>query len=303
MFNDFITALTGNILNIPIWFFWVLMTFLTGFSLNAFYRMGRWFQHARLIENVPTAKIRSAAQGYVELSGNAKLMDGPIIVSPLTGKSCVWYSYTIEEKVDTSSRDDHFSSHWRVIKQGQSDELFLLEDETGRCVIDPDDADVVISHKKTWHKRHVNPPRRYSEQLIRDGDPLYAIGFFKTVTDIEQQQTRQQVAHVLKQWKQDPGLLLHRFDHDRNQQLDPNEWEQARQAAESQVRREHGAKAKEEQLSVMMSSDVSDQTYILSSEPEDVLIRQYRWRALKSLLVFFILGAMAVWVFNVRFGL
>jgi hypothetical protein len=65
--------------------------------------------------------------------------------------------------------------------------------------------------------------------------------------------------------------------------------------------REHGAKAKEEQLSVMMSSNVSDQTYILSSV--DVLIRRYRWRALKSLLVFFILGAMAVWVFNVRFGL
>ena len=190
MFNDVITALTGNILKLPIWFFWELMAFLTGFSLNAFYRLFRWFQYARLIENVPTAKIRSAAQGYVELSGIAKLMDGPIIVSPLTGKTCVWYSYIIEEKADTSRTEGHFNSAWQIVEQGKSEELFLLKDETGHCVIDPDDADVVFSHSKMWHKRHVNPHRRYSEQLIRVGNPLYAIGFFKTVADIEQQQTR-----------------------------------------------------------------------------------------------------------------
>ena len=266
--------------------------------------MFSWFQHARVIENVPTAKIRSAAQGYVELSGIAKLMDGPVIVSPLTGRSCVWYSYTIEERVDTRRRDgSHSNSHWRVVERGRSDALFLLEDDTGRCVIDPDDADVYIRHQKTWHKRHVIPPRRYSEQLIRSGDPLYAIGFFKTVADIEQQQTREQVAHLLRQWKQDPGLLLHRFDHDRNGQLDTDEWEQARQTAENDIKREQGLQTKEAQLNVMMSSDVSDQTYILSSEPEAVLIKQYRWRALKSLGLFFILGSIAVWTFNIRFGL
>jgi hypothetical protein len=219
MFNDVITSLTGNILNIPIWFFWALMAFLTGFSLNAFYRLFRWIQYARLIENVPTAKIRSAAQGYVELSGIAKLMDGPIIMSPLTGKTCVWYSYIIEEKADTSRTEGHFNSARQIVEQGKSEELFLLEDETGCCVIDPD------------------------------------------------------------------------------------EWEKARLAAESDVRREQGLKASEEQLNVMMSSGLSDQVYILSSEPEAVLIRQSRWRALKSLRVFFVFGSVAVWLFNVRFGL
>lgn len=303
MLNSVITGLTGNISNMPVWFFSLLMTLLSGVGLNAFYRMCLWFQQAQLIENVPTAKIRSAAQGYLELSGIAKLMDGPVIVSPLTGKTCVWYSYKVEERVETSSKEGHYTRHWRVIKQGRSEELFLLEDETGRCIIDPDDADVYISHRKVWHKRHVNPARRYSEQLIRDGDPLYAIGFFKSVADIEQQQTRLQVAQTLRQWKQDPGLILHRFDTDRDGKLDVNEWDQARNAAESQVKREQGLKAKEEQLNVMMSSDVSDQTYILSSEPEAVLIRQYRWRALKSLVIFFIFGSLSVWAFNIRFGL
>ena len=98
-------------------------------------------------------------------------------------------------------------------------------------------------------------------------------------------------------------MLLHRFDQNRNNQLDPDEWERARLAAESDVSCEQGLKASEEQLNVMMSSDVSDQVYILSSEPEAVLIRQYRWRSLKSLGVFFVLTSVAIWLFNVRFGL
>ena len=38
----------------------------------------------RLIEDVPTAKVRSAHQGYVELIGRAVMMDGEPIVAPLS---------------------------------------------------------------------------------------------------------------------------------------------------------------------------------------------------------------------------
>lgn len=303
MLNEIIAGLAGNIRAMPDWFFWAFLAFFVGSSLFAFIKMFKWFRSARTIEAVPTAKIRSAAQGYVELSGTAQLMDGPVIVSPLTGRNCVWYSYVIEEKVTSYRSNGRSESHWRVVEQQRSEHLFLLEDDTGRCVIDPDDADVFIQHTKTWHKRHVSPPRRYSEQLIRAGDPLYAIGFFKTVADIEQQTTRQQVAELLRQWKQDPNQLQHRYDLDRNQQLDAQEWEQARLDAEKQVRRDQGAQTKYESLSVMMSSDVSDQAYILSSEPEHVLVRQYQWRAFKSLVWFFISGVIAVWAFNIRMSL
>lgn len=300
MFDGLIAVSSNSVLNMPPWLFWLSIIAISGFCLTAFYRMTRWFQQGQLMANIPTAKIRSAAQGYVELSGTAKLMDGPIIVSPLTGKSCVWYRYTIEERAHTRGRGGKSDSSWHVVERGRSDALFLLEDQTGQCVIDPDDADVTIGHNKTWHKRHVSPPRRYNEQLIRAGDPLYAIGFFKTVANIEQQQTRQQVAQVLNQWKQDPGQLLHQFDLDRNGQIDSDEWEQARQTAEREVHSQHGLQAKEAPLNVMMSSDVSDQAYILSSEPEAVLIKQYRQRALKSMLLFFMLGSLTIWALNTR---
>ena len=90
--------------------------------------------------------------------------------------------------------------------------------------------------------------------------------------------------------------------HDRNQHLDQQEWEQARQSAERQIKRQHGQREKETPLNVMTRSTVPEQVYILSSEPETVLIRQYQWRAVKSLLQFFTAGAIAVWIFNIRFG-
>ncbi|MFT7234535.1 MAG: hypothetical protein ACI9QV_000097, partial [Methylophagaceae bacterium] len=181
MFSHIVTVLAGNITNLPEGLFWALMSFLMVCTVNAFSRMSRRLHQAKKIANVPTAKIRSASQGYVELSGIAKLMESPLIVSPLTGKSCVWYRYKVEEKINTSLTKDNYSSEWRGVKQGLSEELFLLEDKIVRCIIDLDDADVYICYEKIWHQRHARSRRRYTEQLIRDGNPLYGVGFFKTV--------------------------------------------------------------------------------------------------------------------------
>ena len=52
----------------------------------------------RIIEDTPTSKIRSAAQGYVELVGYGQLMEGqPIVAHTLTGTICTWYDYSVDE--------------------------------------------------------------------------------------------------------------------------------------------------------------------------------------------------------------
>ena len=63
---------------------------LTG--LYIFFR--RWRQQ-RLVEDTPAARIRSAAQGYVRLSGRAQAADGKPLRAPLTGRRCVWWTYRI----------------------------------------------------------------------------------------------------------------------------------------------------------------------------------------------------------------
>ena len=303
MFDSIIASLEGNILHLSSTTFWLGFTVVSGLSLWAFYRMSWWYRHARMIENVPTAKIRSAAQGYVELSGRTKLMDGPVIISPLTGNTCVWYSYKIEERVNSFHRDKNSHSNWRVVQQKRSEELFILEDDTGRCVIDPDDADVIATNKKTWHKHQVIPPRRYTEELITEGELLYAIGLFKTVADVEDRKIRQQVAHLLRQWKNDPNQLIHLYDSNRDGELQVDEWENARKAADSHVRLEQGNREKLGQLSVLSSSTHQDQAFILSTISEQKLVKKYKWRARRTLLLFFVSGGIAVWALNVRLGM
>ncbi|HET8711057.1 MAG TPA: hypothetical protein VFM32_06765, partial [Spongiibacteraceae bacterium] len=86
---------------------------------------------ARTIEDTPTAKIRSAAQGYLSISGLASAIDNDIVIAPLTGQPCLWYHYTIE-RLDRG--DKH--SHWTTIERGTSEKLFAIDDTTGVCHVD-----------------------------------------------------------------------------------------------------------------------------------------------------------------------
>ncbi len=303
MLERVIASFERNIVQFGPTEFWIGLAVVSGIAIWSFYRMYRWYHYARLVENVPTAKIRSAAQGYVELIGQTRLMDGPVIVAPLSRKMCVWYRYKIEEKISRPNSNGMSNTHWRVVKQAISEELFLLEDDTGRCVIDPDGADVIVTNKTIWHKRHVIPPRRYTEELIIEGEPLYAIGLFKTVADIESQKLREQVAQLLRQWKNDPNQLLHQFDHDRNNELSSDEWEQARKMAERQIRLEQGQREKLEQLNVLQIGPHKDQAFILSTVSEQDLIKKYKWRAFRASLIFFITGSIAIWALNIRLGM
>src|SRR5690606_16652826 len=95
--------------------------------------MARQLRRARLIEDTPTSRIRSAPQGYVELTGFAREVaaaDTPLR-GPLTGKPCVWFRYRIE-RYQRGKR-----SGWHPVESGASAQWFELDDGSGRCWIDP----------------------------------------------------------------------------------------------------------------------------------------------------------------------
>lgn len=303
MLKDFVAALERNIIELEPLEFWIISSVFAVICLLTLYRMTRVLHQARLIENTPTAKIRSAVQGYVELNGQTLLMDGPVIMSPLSGKTCVWYRYKIEEKIERHEANGKSVSYWRVVKQETSGELFLLEDDTGRCVIDPDDADVIVTNKRRWYKNSSAVPRRYTEELISENEPLYAIGLFKTIANIERQKLKEQVSHLLRHWKRDPNQLLHEFDLNRDGELSSDEWLRVQRAAEQHVKREHGEREKQEQLNILKQSDHRDQVFILSTVSEENLIKHYKWRTMQYLLGFFMVGSFLVWALNIRLGL
>lgn len=280
--------------------FWLGVSVAIAIALYLFWRMVRWYQHARLIENIPTARIRSAPQGYIELIGEAGLMDGPTIISPLSHIRCVWFSYKIEEKVRRYDGKGRLQSRWRVVKKQTSEEIFMLSDDTGDCAIDPDDAEVITRNKQVWYKHDVVPPRRYTEWTILEGEPLYAMGLFKSVASVQDQTIRQQVSLKLREWKQEPNRLLDRYDQNQDGEISPQEWQQARQDATIQVKRDIGQRARMKQLSIMRSSPHKNQPYILSTVPEDKLVARYQHRALAAMVGFIVLGAIIVWSINQR---
>ncbi|MEQ1815560.1 MAG: E3 ubiquitin--protein ligase, partial [Nitrosomonas sp.] len=66
--------------------------------LISFYLFVRNWKRLRIIEDTPTAKLRSAHQGYIELEGKGQFVDDQPIYAPLSNHPCLWYRSLIEQQ-------------------------------------------------------------------------------------------------------------------------------------------------------------------------------------------------------------
>jgi len=154
-----------------------------------------FFRKKRLIENIPTSKIRSIAMGLVEIFGQVIPIKERILKSPFTDKECVYYQFTIEEY-----RSSGKNSQWVTIKKGEQRDLFYLKDDTGKVMIDPTGATIearknfeyqsglgkdppeqVIRFLTVNNLAHegffgLNKTMRYHETIIIPDDTLYIMG-------------------------------------------------------------------------------------------------------------------------------
>ncbi|MBP7712811.1 MAG: hypothetical protein KA217_10195 [Gammaproteobacteria bacterium] len=281
---------------------------VAGISLWALFAAFRALKRARVVEDVPTSRLRSAAQGYVELSGTAELLPGTPVLSPLSGRACAWYRY----RVDVRERDSRSGSReWRMVENGVSDALFRLVDETGECVVDPDGADVTPALNQTWYgiERVPGgpPPResalslfsgryRYREELIRPGDPLHAVGNLRTVGGpADQTPVHEDVRALLAEWKRDRARMR-TFDADGDGAVGPAEWETVRKAAVTEVLRRRADRSAHLGTHVLSAPPTPGRPFLLSAVHQDTLARRYRWRAAALLVLSLGAAALAVWV-------
>lgn len=96
----------------------------------------------RLIESIPTSAIRSLAIGLVEVSGRAQ-PEHALLRAPFSGMPCVLFSYTVEER-RTSGKE----TRWETIAKGTSQEPFHVRDTTGRVLVVPFDAQLILPDSK-----------------------------------------------------------------------------------------------------------------------------------------------------------
>lgn len=280
----------------------------------------------RRIEDVPTARVRSAPQGYVELVGTAHAMHGEPIVAPLSKTSCCWFSYRVQRR---SGRD------WRTVDKQTSEGIFLLRDDTGECVIDPDGAEVSSRHETSWsddgsgwgvHGVHARMPSlgsktdllvgiggkvlevlgsgvgdyRYTESVILEGDPLYAIGRFHTLgSDDHGSSLKDLTGAILREWKRRPDTLRERFDSNRDGVVDADEWQRARAVAGREAAAEQARSPLARQLHTLRRPS-DGRHFLLSNLEEFGLLRRYRWRSRLGFLVFLVCGAATAVMLSAR---
>ena len=246
--------------------------------LSSLYRL-------RTLRNTPTSKIASAAQGYVELEGRGGQFCEPPILSQLRHLPCLWSRYRIEE------RDQ---SEWQTRESGETSHSFMLRDESGECVVDPEQAEIITQHCDQWQEGNF----RYTEWKLIEQDRLYVIGQFRTRSDgILVFDKRQALSELLADWKADMPALLSRFDLDKDAQLSSTEWELVRSAAKREVEKvERDFQAQGATSIISRPSD--GQLFLISNMSQARLSRRYLLWGLAHLIIFFgSLGGLG-WVLN-----
>lgn len=160
-------------------------------------------------------------------------------------------------------------------------------------MVDPDGAEVVNAHRKTWS----DGDYRHMAKYLLPGDTLYALGELATLggarTTLDK---RSDLSALLREWKRHPSQLLARFDADQNGLIDLAEWEAIREAAGQEVDNQHRELRLSPDIHVLRAPP-DGRPLLLSNQDPDWLARRYRrwsWFHLAVFLATAVCG-LALW--------
>ncbi|NVK38255.1 MAG: hypothetical protein HWE18_10040 [Gammaproteobacteria bacterium] len=275
--------------------YWGALAFVILFSIGSLWFFAHHLRIARLIKDTPTSKIRSAAQGFVELEGIGRTLKHPIL-SPLSRTPCLWYRFSIERKEDNGK-----TTSWRTIQRGQHPGPILMEDPTGQCMLSIKGASIHTSLKSTWSGSSPYPTElsikrkesflqfgdyRYTEELIIESSPIYALGYFKTLRAIDSHKHDSAVNKLIATWKKDYDQLLARFDRNGDGSLDMKEWKLVRLAAQLEAQDIKDQLASQPEQHIMEKH--KGLPYIIGTDDQTGIAKRYFWMGLGFLVLFLI---------------
>ncbi|MDI6739740.1 MAG: GIDE domain-containing protein [Candidatus Edwardsbacteria bacterium] len=276
MLLAFFAELHGAVLPWPFLTYGAILLGLAVGLLVLTYAFYVW-KEKRLIENIPTSKVRSLAMGLVEVKGAAR--PKAALKSPITMTDCVYYRYKIEKYVRSGK-----SSHWEVVDQGASTNYFYVEDDTGKILSDPVEADIHIGRDYRWTGTKpgsgwnlFGDRMLYSEWWIIAGEPVYVIGTVTRWKDARDDR-KFKIAERLRNLKAD-AAGMREFDRDGDGNINADEWEQARQRVEQDVLKEELDHPPDTSDDFVITRDQANEVMIISDKSEKDLTRSYGWQA------------------------
>lgn len=220
--------------------------YLGAFSVLSMFWLYVLYRRIRLIDDTPSTYLKSAAQGYVELEGKVTLYDGEVVRGPSEELPVmVWY------------RKYFFTS-----AAG-----FILDDERGRCTIDPRDAEVItpLHHYIGIFYRAIYP-----------NETIYVLGYLQTLSKQRTELERKSlVSSKLVEWKRNQFKFIDYFDDNNDGKIDEQEMRTANQAAERKVD-DDLENIYLEPATHTITAPNDGRPFILSSIHPDVLIVRYK---------------------------
>lgn len=262
-------------------------------------------QRYRFIQDTATSRIASAAQGYIEIKGLAELLPGSQIQSPFSKRKCIWYQCKVEVKRISGKR-----SYWVEESNEISDEIFLLQDDSGECIVIPDQARVISAYERVWHGNSLQSSHtpsktrglmnffasgnyRFTERMIFVADPLYVLGEFESINKTPDESTvNEQVKELIKQWKIQPMRYLKPFDLDNNGKIQQHEWRKIRQHAKTLVLQRHG----QQLIHTIRKPHETKHPFIISTISEQELLVKKRLSLFLYLMLFLILSSQLIYL-------
>ncbi len=228
----------------------------------------------RLIEDIPTSKIRSVAMGFVEIKGNAR--QKMPLKSPLTFADCVYYKFLVE-KERTGSKGRRY---WVTVNEGSSTEYFYLEDETGKILVDPLDAEIILPYDYRYIEGEFGlltaGRTRYTEWYITPGEEIYVLGNVKKFKDAFVERKKKLILK-LQELKQNKEKLM---EHDTNKdgKIDITEWDKAVEKIKQELFEEEISKTVNTEDDIVIAKGETEKTFIISDMTEKKLIKKMTTR-------------------------
>ncbi|MBI5787487.1 MAG: hypothetical protein HZA78_01335 [Candidatus Schekmanbacteria bacterium] len=217
----------------------------------------------RLIEDLPTSRLKSMSLGLVEVKGRVH----PVfqIKTPFTDIPCAYYRYRVMEY---RKRED--DGTWVPILEGDSSQYtFLVEDDSGYALVLPKDAEADLAYHAVFQSdSSKNPPPdhiveflsgrhssvkdwisrkviKVEEACLKEEQTIYLLGYAQswkiTQDSVEAKQIERLMWHKeITRLKKD-GTRLKEFDSNQDGKIDAREWETAKKKTAVQVKEKFSA--------------------------------------------------------------
>jgi hypothetical protein len=241
----------------------------------------RLLRKKNMIENVPSSPIRSVAMGLAEIKGQAPGV--AVTPAPLSGTPCLYYRYLVEEERTRPKG----GREWVTIDRGESNVPFHVEDPTGRILVNPEGADIILGRDYQKIEREggwLSRRKRTSEWRIDPGDFVYVIGSVSNLRDAVAE-GRARLQEKLQQVKRDPGAMK-RFDLDGNGTIDSQEWAGAVAVVKDDLLREEISRPAAQPLdNLCIGKGDVEETFVISDRDERSVASSLGWKSFGVVLL------------------